>query len=164
MTQAAGLLGVRTFRVPRSHALEAHAHLQRVGREGLEGFALWAGALGGDTFRVVHTRIPAQTGLRRESGVCVTVGAEELHRTNVWLFEHGLMLGAQLHSHPGPAFHSETDDAYPIATTLGSLSIVVPDFARRPFALERCAVYRLVPGRGWSAVPPAQVRRLITLE
>ena len=38
------------------------------------------------------------------------------------------------------------DDALPIATTVGCLSLVIPNFAREPFALDQCAVYRLCGG------------------
>lgn len=158
-----GLLDIRSVIVPRPLAVEAHAHLQRVGGQGLEGFVLWAGVRDGTTFRVSATHIPVQAGHRLAHGVCVTVDGEELHRLNVWLFEQRLTLAAQLHSHPGAAYHSDTDDAYPIATTLGALSIVVPNFAAGPFSLARCAVYRLQPDQGWVRLRPGEVERLITI-
>jgi hypothetical protein len=159
-----GLGHVNAVRVPRLCVEEAHAHLALVGRQGLEGFALWAGALAGDVFRVSDTIIPEQTGLRTDLGVCVTVDGRELHRINVWLHGRGLTLVAQLHSHPTEAYHSGTDDAYPIATTTGSLSLVIPDFAGAPFSLETCAVYRLLPPRGWVELSPEEVARLIVIE
>jgi hypothetical protein len=73
------------------------------------------------------------------------------------------LLIAQIHSHPSEAYHSETDDTYPIATTAGALSIVVPDFAIRPFRLNDCAVYRLLPKQGWVHVSNAMVERIIQL-
>jgi len=158
-----GLVKVQSVRVPRSLALDAHAHLQRVGMQGLEGFALWAGVREADTFDVRATLIPKQVGLRLEHGVCVTVGAEELHRLNVWLYEHQMTLVAQLHSHPTDAYHSDTDDVYPIATTIGSLSIVVPDFARQPFSLARCAVYRLMLRSGWTRLSTAEASQLVSI-
>jgi hypothetical protein len=159
-----GLTHVETFLVPRRCVDEAHAHLALVGRGGLEGFALWAGALEGDVFRVVDTIIPEQKGLRSDLGVCVTVDGRELHRINVWLHNRGLTLVAQLHSHPTEAYHSNTDDTYPIATTTGSLSLVIPDFAVAPFSLETCVVYRLLPPRGWVELSPEDVGRLIVIE
>src|SRR5258705_5579952 len=47
-TAMSGLTDVRVVRVPRDFALQAHAHLQRVGTRGLEGFAVWAGSRDGD--------------------------------------------------------------------------------------------------------------------
>src|SRR5206468_3625659 len=116
-----GFLGVDRVEVPRRCAVEAHAHLAAVGKRGHEGFALWVGRLDGSVFQVTATLIPKQVGHFVGGGVCVTVDGEELHRMNVWLHSQGLRLIAQLHSHPSEAYHSETDDAFPIATTEGCL-------------------------------------------
>ena len=159
-----GLAHVNAVIVPRRCVDEAHAHLALVGGRGLEGFALWAGALAGDVFRVSGTIIPEQTGLRTDLGVCVTVDGRELHRINVWLYNRSLTLVAQLHSHPTDAYHSGTDDAYPIATTTGSFSLVIPDFARAPFSLGTCAIYRLLPSHGWVELRPEEAERLIVIE
>ncbi len=158
-----GLSDIHSVLVPKELALRAHAHLQAVGEAHMEGFALWAGIPTGETFQVLETIIPTQSGLWMENGVCVTVTADELHRINMWLYEHGMTLIAQLHSHPGEAYHSETDDAFPIATTLGSLSLVIPNFARDPFALDLCAIYRLST-RGWIRMSIAGTQRLIIIE
>jgi JAB domain-containing protein similar to deubiquitination enzymes len=156
-----GFLDLDRVVVPASLVEAANRHLRNVGRQGYEGFALWAGRRQEKEFKVLETVIPAQHGIRSLSGVCVTVEAEELFRLNVHLFERGLSLIAQLHSHPGEAYHSGTDDSFPIATTAGALSLVIPDFAIHPFALERCATYRLIPGRGWVQLAPRTVRDLI---
>ncbi|MBZ5697624.1 MAG: hypothetical protein LAN18_03660 [Acidobacteriia bacterium] len=36
---------------------------------------------------------------------------------------------AQVHTHPGEAFHSATDDQWPIVSQVGFISIVIPEFA-----------------------------------
>jgi hypothetical protein len=156
-----GFLDITAIRVPLKLAQEAHAHLQHVGRDGLEGFALWAGVRDSSTFNVRQTIIPEQIGMRTAEGVSVAVDAQELHRLNVWLYERQLSLVAQLHSHPSTAYHSDTDDAFPIATTIGCVSLVIPNFAREPFSLAHCAVYRLLPRRGWVNLTVAEVRHLI---
>jgi hypothetical protein len=158
-----GFLDLEELVVPRRLADAAQKHLREVGRSGNEGFALWIGRRTGRVFHVDETLIPEQRGLQFNSGVCVTVGSEELFRINKYLYATGRQLVAQLHSHPTDAYHSETDDAYPIATTAGSFSLVVPDFAARPFSLDECAVYRLVPGDGWLEFPAPAVRRLIRI-
>ena len=43
---------------------------------------------------------------------------------------------AQVHTHPGAAFHSDTDDHWPLISQPGFISIVIPDFARGPVSLE----------------------------
>lgn len=42
----------------------------------------------------------------------------------------GLMIGAQLHTHPEAAFHSAADDKWAIVRHVGALSIVLPEFGR----------------------------------
>lgn len=147
--------------VPAQLAEETNSKLRLIGQRGMEGFALWAGVLSESTFSVQANIIPAQTGHQLEGGVCVSVGPDELHRINVWLFENRMSIIAQIHTHPTDAYHSDTDDAYPIATTLGSISVVIPYFARQPFALGRCAVYRLQDRRGWVGMTPQEANNLI---
>lgn len=55
---------------------------------------------------------------------------------------------ARIHSHPGEAFHSRADDANPVLTHEGALSIVVPFFGLGLRAgLNACAVLRREGGR-----------------
>lgn len=148
--------------VPRGQANQAYEHLKAVGKNHVEGVALWAGTIQATTFHVSETIIPEQTSLRLPSGLLYLVDDDELHRINVWLHKNGLSLIAQLHSHPTHAYHSDTDDAYPIVTALGSLSIVVPNFARGPLSPDRWAVYRLTR-QGWTGLDAAQAARLVVV-
>lgn len=66
----------------------------------------------------------------------------------------------QVHVHPGPAFHSTTDDQYSIVSKPGFLSLVVPDGARGPVTLEGCYLAELQADGSWRGVPPAQRIRL----
>jgi hypothetical protein len=156
-----GLLEVATIHVPMELALTAHNHLAQAGKQGAEGIALWAGMLEGEFFYVRETILPAQTAHFLAGGICATVDGAELHRINLWLYQHRMTLVAQLHSHPTEAYHSETDDMYPIATALGSLSLVIPNFAVAPFSLEHCAVYRLLSPGNWTELTTNQVNGLI---
>jgi hypothetical protein len=158
-----GLLDIDRVRVPRRVAAATQAWLREAGVQGLEGIVLWAGTKAGNTFSVSHAIAPKQHGVRSAEGVAVAVDSAELHRLNVWLFDNNLRLIAQIHSHPGAAYHSATDDAFPIATTAGSLSLVVPDFACRPFDLRECSVYRLSAQGVWLPLPTSHVLSLIEI-
>jgi hypothetical protein len=46
----------------------------------------------------------------------------------------------QVHTHPGEAFHSATDDHWPIVSQAGFVSIVIPDFAAGEPSLDRAWV------------------------
>jgi hypothetical protein len=149
--------------LPKTLAEATRDHLRYMGRRGFEGFVLWAGELDGKAFRVTHTVVPEQHAVKTDDGVYVQVKADELHRLNVWLYESRRLLLAQIHSHPTDAYHSETDDAYPIAVTAGCFSLVVPDFAVRPFSFGDCAVYRLSTGGLWEELSSKQVSETFSI-
>ena len=137
------LQGVRKFRVEESALHETEKAIRSAGRDGYESFVLWSGTRDGDTFTVAEVHFPEQTSYKLRTGLCVHVDGPELHRINVWLYEARQVIGVQVHSHPGNAYHSETDDAYPIATIEGSLSIVLPFFGRAGCKSSGIAAYRL---------------------
>jgi hypothetical protein len=75
----------------------------------------------------------------------VTTVIHPKHRAHGWGFEldsawlsafwsdltrTGTGVRAQVHTHPGSAFHSPTDDAWPIVHTPGFSSLVIPNFAQ----------------------------------
>lgn len=158
-----GFSTVKQINVPRSLIDAMMKFLRERGSLGLEAFSLWAGSMEEEIFHVRANIIPAQTGRKSDKGVSVHVGPAELHRLNVWLFENNMNLIAQIHTHPHEAYHSDTDDAYPIATTVGCISIVIPDFARHCFSAGRCAIYRLNESQEWSLLDISDVLNLIHL-
>ncbi len=158
-----GLAAVTTVTVPRACVEEIQSHLRHVGTAGYEGLGLWVGHQDGERFEVTQAVIPNQKHRRTPDGVSVIVEGPELHRLNVWLYREKLTLMAQIHSHPGRAYHSDTDDAYAVATTVGCLSLVVPDFARRAFALRDVASYRLDAKARWRPLSRAEVARTIII-
>lgn len=154
---------IRRFIVPRDLADDTDAQLRAAGRDGVERFVLWSGVIGDDTFRVQTIHVPKQTAYRLAEGLCVRVEGDELHRLNLWLFQHGERLAVQVHSHPTDAYHSDTDDTYPIVTTRGGLSLVVPDFGRFGVRGPGTALYRLGTS-GWQELPSQAARVLLLFE
>jgi proteasome lid subunit RPN8/RPN11 len=162
---------IAAISLPRSVAQATQQHLWNCGKRGVEGMALWIGRIESDRGILTEALIPKQSGLRTEHGLAVTVDGAELHRINVYLHQRKLRLIAQVHSHPGRAYHSDTDDRYAIATTLGCFSLVVPDFATGPFAIEAFATYRLLEGKWfwdkaprWRHIAPGRAAQIIKLE
>ncbi len=148
------LSDVRKFRVQSDSIRKTVDALRSAGQEGYELFVVWSGTSTGDAFDVLEVHVPRQTSYRLESGLCVRVGGSELHRLNTWLYEAHQVVGVQVHSHPTDAYHSETDDAYPVATLKGSLSIVLPYFGKEGWEAEGIAAYRLVGGRWLEVTGP----------
>lgn len=154
------LEAITRFVVPSAVIEQTDAQLRVAGLKLAECFVLWSGIIEGDSFLVRAAHIPLQTAYRFDDGICVRVEGPELHRLNVWLFEHGQQLGVQVHSHPTEAYHSETDDTYPIVTVRGGLSLVVPDFARAGLRGEGVASYRLT-ALGWDELSADEAEQLI---
>jgi hypothetical protein len=114
---------------------------------------LWTGQPKGDTkFEVLALHVPKQTAYRTGDGLSVVVDGQALHQLNTWLYEADQVLAVQIHCHPDKAYHSETDDEFPIVTQLGGASVVVPKFCRHGLLQPGTMVYRLTH-EGWAPSP-----------
>jgi hypothetical protein len=117
---------------------QARLFFEERGSYGYEGTGMLAGTSAAGVTRCV---IPDQIARRSRYGVSVEVterGKLDL-ATALALDERYL---ARIHSHPGEAFHSPTDDRNPGLTAEGALSLVIPFFGlglRR--GLDACAVF-----------------------
>lgn len=58
----------------------------------------------------------------------------------------------QIHTHPQEAFHSATDDTYPLMCHPGFLSLVIPDFALGPVGFEHAYLTEIQPDGRWQQV------------
>jgi hypothetical protein len=148
------------FWVPASIVRETEQALRRAGKDGFELFVLWSGFRQQTAFSVQAHHVPRQNSYRLNEGLLVRVEGDALHALNTWLFRNGQTLGVQVHAHPTRAFHSETDDSFPIVTALGSLSLVAPDFGRRGLLIDDAAAYRLA-ARGWIQVAVRDVVKVV---
>jgi hypothetical protein len=72
--------------------------------------------------RIVHPKHTA-------SSVSVEIDSEWLNSFFLELADASECIRVQVHSHPGSAFHSTTDDTWPAVRTRGYLSLVIPNFA-----------------------------------
>lgn len=149
--------------IPIRFVENIYNHLRKAGEDGVEGVGLWFGKQEESVFTIYSSVIPAQVAYRMEEGLLYQVGGEELHRINRWAYENKLQLLVQLHSHPGKAYHSDTDDAYPIVATLGGLSIVIPNFGFDPIDKKYWKVYRLQQD-GWNELKDEQVDKLFQIQ
>lgn len=63
---------------------------------------------------------------------------------------------AQIHTHPGRAFHSKADDEWAIIRHAGALSLVLPRFAAQtttPNFLDQAMIYEFSPEGQWVLTP-----------
>jgi hypothetical protein len=157
------LQAVERFVVSGSVVRATVESLREAGEDGFERFVLWSGVVTDKSMSIRTAHVPEQTAYRTESGLMVRVDGDALHRLNTWLYKENETLAAQVHAHPTGAFHSGTDDAYPIVTALGGLSIVLPDFATRGFFTRDVKAYRLTPD-GWRRIAARRFRGLVEVD
>jgi hypothetical protein len=140
--------------VTRSVLEAAGAFFEEQGAQGLEGTALIAALDGGPADRLV---VPTQQASRADGGCWVEVPLAGKLECAAALRPQERYV-ARIHSHPGEAFHSATDDRNPALTHQGALSIVVPFFGlglRRD--LDACAVF-VLRGTRWMELPAGPAR------
>lgn len=150
-----GLSDIEKFRVYSDTLDTTLEWLAEAGRHGNEAFVLWAGRRAGSTLEITRAIKPRQTPRSTPDGLLVHVAGDALTEVNMFCYQQGEVVAAQVHAHPTHAFHSTTDDQYPLVTLLGSLSVVVPYFARKGRAdMDTWTRVRLVGDRTWVAAPP----------
>lgn len=147
----------RRVYIPYYILSETLSYLKSHGRRGVECIVYWCGESIGICEAVVTSCIyPAQ----HATAVGVRVEPSEVARVYLQLHKAKKLLLAQVHSHPGIAFHSSVDDYYPVTHKLGLLSIVVPEygFIEPKEFLTKSAVYECQNQRIWHKLTPSEVR------
>lgn len=125
--------------------------LHRAGAHEHEGIVLWLGQRGRDHSPVKLAYEPVHAA----DIDYFHIPPEGMRALMKQLDEHDFSILAQVHSHPGAAFHSEADDKWAIVRHRGALSLVLPHFARnvRPASfLQQVAVFSLTSADEWVQV------------
>jgi hypothetical protein len=63
----------------------------------------------------------------------------------------------QVHTHPGEAHHSRTDDRFSLVPAAGFLSLVIPRYAAGPPGFDGAALVRMQPDGTWAPADPGEV-------
>jgi proteasome lid subunit RPN8/RPN11 len=137
-------------RVPRSIFDETFARLRSCGGGRRECQSLWVGPWSaiGRISRLVH---PAHTA----SAVGFQLDPAWLNAFWNDLADSDEGVRVQIHTHPGAAYHSSIDDAFPMLTTPGFLSLVIPRFATGPVGFADSFLAQLGDDMRWREVPIA---------
>jgi hypothetical protein len=151
--------GTTQFDISVSVTSVTEQFLQERGRVGAEGIVAWIGRIVSPTrAEIQRAYVPQQTPVASDDGVGVYVSGAAITQLILDLEDDEVVL-ARAHSHPGFAFHSETDDLNRLISHAGAISIVVPYFARHGLRLELCSINEFLPGDGWSELDTADVVR-----
>lgn len=127
--------------------------LRQGGRRGEERVALWlSGAAARTPAPVVEVHEPDQIAAIDY----FNLPSESMRSLMGHLTATRRRIVAQIHTHPGRAFHSEADAEWAIIRHVGALSLVLPRFAADTTLgsfLERVKIYELSPAGEWELKP-----------
>jgi hypothetical protein len=140
-----------TYHLPRQILTDTFAHFRRCGAGRRECQTLWIGPWATPDLitEVVHPRHKAHMG-----GFVL----DNAWLSDFWLrlADHNLGIRIQIHTHPGPAFHSPVDDKFPIIHSPGFLSLVIPNFALGPLGFNDAYLTEIQPDGCWREVSIAE--------
>ncbi|MCI0359405.1 MAG: Mov34/MPN/PAD-1 family protein [Planctomycetaceae bacterium] len=154
---------METVVITRAVWTEAERTMRLCGGLGNECVVYLCGepTVGRSVARATAVYHPAHTG----SATSYEVPISELLKLNSSLFENRLSVLAQVHTHPGQAFHSGTDDRWPTIETVGFLSLVVPCFCREGLSgLAGCYLAEYLGSGQWREVSRAEMLQRLQLE
>ncbi len=154
------MLNITSILLPGTIIDETIERFSKYGEEGVEAFGLWVGDERDDFFHIREVWIPPQ----ENTMLSYYVTSVDVHRINVKLNRLGFSAIAQLHTHPGTAFHSYVDDSFAILLLPGSLSIVIPKYGNIEVEdfFGEIASYKL-QNNEWRPLSPQEVNRLFKI-
>lgn len=64
----------------------------------------------------------------------------------------GLEVVADVHTHPGAAYQSPSDQAHPMIACAGHVALIIPNFAMPPVHIREVGIYRYLGSKKWEAL------------
>jgi hypothetical protein len=96
-----------------------------------------------------------------DSGVCILHG-DAFSRLWEQCRARGLMVVADLHTHPGRAIQSASDRTNPMVARQGHIAVIVPNFAAAPVNYAELGIYEYQGDHSWhDRSPRSRARRFI---
>ena len=118
-----------------------------------EALVFWGGIVSGESIQATGLYLPRHPA----QGGCVRLTEAETRWLLRALRDRDEKLIAQIHSHPGSAFHSAGDDERAASFHRGYISVVAPRFAVGVDSLSDCAVFEF-DGHHFRELSPAEIR------
>lgn len=120
---------------------------------------LWVGKYSSKAFWIKDVWQPDQIC----TAISFYISAEETAKISLDLYTRSCHLIAQLHTHPGTAFHSHTDDIGSMLLFDGQLSIVIPHYGFvDPLDVDQWKVYKKSSNH-WAPVRIKEVKSLFQI-
>jgi hypothetical protein len=135
------------YQLPASLLEETFTHFRRCGGGKRECQALWVGPW-------AHPHLITEVVHPRHSASPVGFQLDDGWLSEFWtrLAQEETGIRFQCHTHPGAAYHSATDDAFPIITSPGFLSLVIPRFATGPVGFGQAFLAQIDEAGTWNEV------------
>jgi hypothetical protein len=146
---------VTTLRLPATLLGESFAQLRTCGAGRHECIAYWCAAVDEPDLLtcVVHPVHHAGPAWYEVDSAWVTEFFLQLRQDRQ-------TVRVQVHTHPGPAGHSGTDDQFSLVPATGFLSLVIPRFASGRIGLQDTYLGRMQPTGTWERVDAQEVLRV----
>jgi hypothetical protein len=148
---------ISSLMIPRGLFEATWNYLQTRGREDLEGVAYWTGDATPTQGLVAHVLYP--DAYAEESAIHIEVAPGTVMKLAERIHDLDEFLLARIHSHPGEAFHSPTDDHGCLSGRVGMLSVVIPDFARGMPTLSTAVAYERTTDGRWRELGTDELSR-----
>src|SRR6266700_7738652 len=114
------------YRIPMSVLRESQSYLRDFGTRRYEGYMCWSGVILGDSEALIRSCIYPKSYKESEfREAYAALDIDVVFDIGNQIHERGEFLLAQLHTHGFEAFHSHTDNNYPITHKVGFISIVI---------------------------------------
>lgn len=131
--------------------------LKQAGAQHVECVVLWLAKNQGGALEIQTIYRPQQVAEMD----FFRVPPESMMELMTYLRQSRLMVAAQVHTHPGRAFHSLADDTWAIIRHVGGLSLVVPTFASTTSVesfVKDTVVFRLSECNNWDEIHAQELK------
>ena len=142
---------------------ETLAEVWRGGAKNCEALVLWLGQRSGDVTKVVEAYVPDYEARRDQ----FHVRPDSMRAIMTHLRTTRTHICAQVHSHPGQAFHSHVDDEWAIVRHQGAISLVVPNFGSglgTAGFLDVVAAFALSATDRWEQILPDTLPAIVRIQ
>ena len=136
--------------VPKTLWRDVIRNLHASGRRQHESGAFLLGRQEGRRFEAVSAIFYDDLdGSAYASGVCV-LKADSFSKLWAICREQKLTVVADMHTHPGAAFQSESDRKNPMVARAGHIAIIIPNFASPPIEHKQLGFYEYLGDHRWN--------------
>lgn len=98
-----------------------------------------------------------------DTGIIVIDGA---CMADLWAIcrRSGLTVVADVHTHPGGAWQSDSDRRHPMIAEPGHVAMIIPNFAADPVQIKSIGLYRYRGKFAWDRLTPSALRLSLVIE